>query len=195
LNAGSLGVSFPAMPPTGAEVAAATQARAEPRLGLVVAAFASVYVIWGSTYLAILWVIDSIPPLLMASGRFLFAGALLYGWMRWRGAPKPTTAQWRAAAVSGPLMLAGGNGAVVVAEQWVPSGVTALLVASVPLWMVVLEPAFGPRVAPSRRVQIGLLVGFAGVALLGGAPTGGSGPHAVLGSVLVLGGCASWAAG
>jgi drug/metabolite transporter (DMT)-like permease len=187
------------MPSTGAKVAPATPhpdaATGEPRLSLVVAAFAAVYVIWGSTYLAILWVIDSMPPLLMASGRFLFAGGLLYAWMRWRRAPKPTSAQWRAAAIAGPLMLAGGNGAVVVAEQWVPSGVTALLVASVPLWMVVLEPAFGSKTRPSRRVQIGLLVGFAGVAMLGGAPSGGGGVPMILGSLLVLGGCASWAAG
>jgi drug/metabolite transporter (DMT)-like permease len=199
LNARVLGVSFPAMPPTGAQVASAAvhadAKSAEPRVSLLVAAFASVYVIWGSTYLAILWVIDSIPPLLMASGRFLFAGALLYGWMRARGAPRPTGAQWRAAAISGPLMLAGGNGAVVVAEQWVPSGVTALLVASVPLWMVALEPLFGSRSRPSRRVQVGLLVGFAGVAMLGGAPSGGGGTLAMLGALLVLCGCASWAAG
>ncbi|MGE0159315.1 MAG: EamA family transporter [Gemmatimonadales bacterium] len=188
-------MSFPAMPPTGASVAPATHASAEPRLPMVLAAFASVYVIWGSTYLAILWVIDSIPPLLMAAGRFLFAGALLYGWMRLRGAAKPTRVHWRAAAISGPLMLAGGNGAVVVAEQWVPSGVAALLVASVPLWMVILQPLFGPAAKPSRRVQVGLLVGFGGAALLGGAPSGGSGSHAVLGALLVLCGCASWAAG
>jgi drug/metabolite transporter (DMT)-like permease len=116
--------------------------------------------------------------------------------MRARGEPEPTRAQWRAAVISGPLMLAGGNGAVVVAEQWVPSGVTALLVASVPLWMVVLEPFFGPRSRLSRRVQLGLLVGFGGVAMLGGSPTGGTGgPLAVLGALLVLLGCASWAAG
>jgi drug/metabolite transporter (DMT)-like permease len=198
LNGGLLGVSFPPMPPTGAQAATvhSDAAAAKPRLALVVAAFASVYVIWGSTYLAILWVIDSIPPLLMASARFLFAGLLLYGWMRASGSPKPTTAQWRAAAISGPLMLAGGNGAVVVAEQWVPSGVTALLVASVPLWMVVLQPLFGPRSRPSRRVQLGLLVGFAGVAMLGGgAPAGAGGTLAILGALLVLVGCASWAAG
>jgi drug/metabolite transporter (DMT)-like permease len=197
LNGGLLGVSFPAMPPTGARAATlhGDAAAGTPRLALVVAAFASVYVIWGSTYLAILWVIDSIPPLLMASARFLFAGLLLYGWMRASGAPKPTPQQWRAAAISGPLMLAGGNGAVVVAEQWVPSGVTALLVASVPLWMVVLEPLFGQRSRPSRRVQLGLLVGFGGVAMLGGAPAGGGGTLAVLGALLVLVGCASWAAG
>ena len=91
------------MPPTSSPVAPATHTAAGPRLSLVVAAFASVYVIWGSTYLAILWVIDSIPPLFMASGRFLFAGLLLYGWMRARGEPQPTRAQWRAAAISGPL--------------------------------------------------------------------------------------------
>jgi len=162
----------------------------------LVAAFASVYIIWGSTYLAILWVIESIPPLLMAAGRFLFAGALLYAFMRIRGTPRPTGAQWRAAVIAGALMLAGGNGAVVVAEQWVPSGLTALLVAAVPLWLVVLDATIGSRTRPSPRAQLGLLVGFAGVALLVGArgiQEGGA--LALVGALLVVVGSISWAGG
>ncbi|MEQ1855609.1 MAG: EamA family transporter [Longimicrobiales bacterium] len=189
-------VSFSAMPPTRALAAPATSAPTEPVLSLVIAAFAAVYIIWGSTYLAILWVIESIPPLLMASGRFLFAGALLYAWMRLRGTPRPTAEQWRAAVIAGALMLAGGNGAVVVAEQWVPSGLTALLVAAVPLWLVVLDATVGSRAKPSPRAQIGLLVGFAGVMLLVGAPgieAGGS--RALLGALLVTVGSVSWAGG
>jgi drug/metabolite transporter (DMT)-like permease len=182
--------------PTRAQAAPATAAPAEPVLSLVIAAFAAVYIIWGSTYLAILWVIESVPPLLMASGRFLFAGALLYAFMRARGTPKPSREQWRAAAIAGALMLAGGNGAVVVAEQWVPSGLTALLVAAVPLWLVVLDAAFGSRARPSRRSQLGLAVGFAGVALLGGTPgIGGGGSRALAGALLVTFGSISWAGG
>ena len=92
-------------------------------------AFGTVYVIWGSTYLAIRFAIETLPPLLMASARFLVAGGLLYGWARSRGAPRPTWPQWRAAAVVGGLLFVGGNGAVVVSEQWVPYGLVALLVA------------------------------------------------------------------
>lgn len=184
------------MTSTQAQAAPASYAPPEPSLALVIAAFAAVYVIWGSTYLAILWVIESIPPLLMASGRFLFAGALLYGWLRARGAPRPTAPQWRAAAIAGALMLAGGNGAVVVAEQWVPSGVTALLVAAVPLWLVILDALFGSRAKPTARAQLGLLVGFAGVALLGGAPgVGDGGRQELLGALLVLVGGVAWAGG
>ncbi len=159
-------------------------------------AFGAVYVIWGSTYLGILWAIETMPPLLMASVRFLTAGAVLYGWSAARGAPRPTGAQWRVAAVAGTLMLAGGNGAVVVAEQWVPSGLTALLVASVPLWLVVLDALFGSRTRPSRRAQAGLLAGFAGVALLAGSPgVGAGGPEELFGALIVLFGAGAWAAG
>src|SRR5688572_4665712 len=145
------------MSSTRAQAAPARSAPPEASLALVIAAFAAVYVIWGSTYLAILWVIESIPPLLMASGRFLFAGAILYAWMRLRGESRPTGPEWRAAAIAGAFMLAGGNGSVVVAEQWVPSGLTALLVAAVPLWLVLLDATVGSRAAhpqgPARSAR------------------------------------------
>ena len=169
----------------------------------MLAAFAAVYVIWGSTYLGILWAIETMPPLLMASVRFLTAGGLLFLWSLGSGAPGaslrsrlPRRGQWRAAAVAGGLMLGGGNGAVTVAEQWVPSGVAALLVASVPLWLVVLDALFGSRTRPSGRAQVGLLVGFGGVALLAGSPgVGQAGSLELLGALLILGGSAAWAAG
>ena len=184
------------MPSIRARAALAGTGPIEPSLALVIAAFGAIYLIWGSTYLAILWVIASIPPLLMASGRFLFAGALLYGWLRIRGEPKPTGLQWRAAAVAGALMLAGGNGAVVVAEQWVPSGLTALLVGGVPLWLVLLDALLGSKARPSRRAQLGLLGGFAGVALLVGAPgIGDGGSREIFGAILVVVGSACWAGG
>lgn len=189
-------VSFPAMSSTPGSAAPAGHAASDPGVAPLLAAFGAVYVIWGSTYLAILWAIDTMPPLLMASVRFLIAGGLLYGWSLARGAAAPRGAEWRAAAIAGGLMLAGGNGAVTVAEQWVPSGMAALLVASVPLWLVILDALFGSRARPSRRALTGLLVGFGGVALLGGAPgLGQGGPEEILGALLVLAGCASWAGG
>jgi drug/metabolite transporter (DMT)-like permease len=165
----------------------------------VVLAFSAVYLIWGSTYLAIRFAIGTIPPLLMAGVRFLIAGSALYAWSRSRGAARPTPAQWRAAFVVGALLLVCGNGAVVTAEQWVPSGLTALLVGAVPLWMVLVDWGWGMRVRPSGRVAVGLLGGFAGLALLVGAPAAGTGSagsiRALFGSLLVICGALGWASG
>src|SRR5688500_15859687 len=93
----------------------------------VVAAFAVVYGIWGSTYLGIRFALETLPPFTMAGVRFLIAGALLYLWSRRRGAPAPASVQWRHAALVGGLLFLGGNGAVVWSAQWVPSGLVALL--------------------------------------------------------------------
>ena len=176
--------------------AAGPGAEDEPRLASVLVAFAAIYLFWGSTYLAILWAIESIPPIFMAAVRFLVAGGLLLAWQRLRGAPLGTLRQWKAAAIAGGLLIVGGNGAVVVAEQWVPSGLTALLVSSVPLWMVLLDTLFGSRRAPSGRAIVGLMVGFAGVATLAGSPgVGAGGPQELFGGMIVMGGAMSWAAG
>ncbi len=175
---------------------AASAHAAEPRLGAVVLAFAAVYVIWGSTYLAIRFAVETMPPLTMAATRFFVAGGSLYAWARATGAGPPTRTQWRDAAIVGTLLLAGGNGAVVVAEQWVASGLTALLVGSVPLWLVILDAAFGSRARPTRRATVGLALGFAGVALLTGAPgAGAGGSEELAGALLVLAGSFAWAAG
>src|SRR5205814_7531417 len=99
--------------------------RSKAPRGRVIAAFAAVYLIWGSTYLGIRFAIETMPPHLMAAARFLVAGAILYAWSRWRGAPRPTKRNWGAATVVGGLLLLGGNGAVVWAETRVPSGLTA----------------------------------------------------------------------
>jgi len=170
--------------------------REEPALTSIVLAFAAVYLIWGSTYLAIRWAIETMPPLGMAAVRFLVAGSALYAWTRLRGAERPTGRQWRDSAVAGTLLLAGGNGAVVVAEQWVPSGLTALLVSSVPLWLVILDALFGSRRRPSMRAGIGLIIGFGGVALLAGSPgVGAGGREELMGAILVLMGAIAWAGG
>lgn len=163
----------------------------------VVLAFAAVYFIWGSTYLAIRFAIETMPPLTMAAIRFLVAGVMLYAWALSRGVPHPTPRQWKAGAISGTLLLTGGNGAVVVAEQWIPSGVAALIVATVPLWLVLLDWVIGRGGRPTRRTTAGLVVGFLGVAVLGGSPGVGADGNwlELLGGVLVLGGSISWAAG
>ncbi len=168
-----------------------TAARAE-----VVLAFTAIYVIWGSTYLAIRFAIETMPPLLMAAVRFLIAGSLLYAWVRARGTPAPRRDEWRATTIVGGLMLLGGNGAVVWAEQRVPSGVTALLVALVPLWMVLLEWWRRGGVRPDSRTVAGLALGLGGLALLVGPEQvlgGGHVDHA--GAAVLALGSLSWAAG
>ena len=132
----------------------------------VVAAFTAVYVIWGSTYLGIRYAVESIPPFLMAGSRNLAAGLLLYALARARGNGLPSRGEWRDAAIAGGLMLALGNGGVTWAEQVIPSGVTALLVALTPVWMVLLDWLRPGGTRPRPFVVMGLLVGFLGVALL-----------------------------
>jgi drug/metabolite transporter (DMT)-like permease len=131
----------------------------------ILAAFAAVYVLWGSTYLAIRFGVETIPPFLMAGTRHLTAGLLLYGWMRASGAPRPRGRHWVSAAWIGGLMLLGGNGLVTWAELRVPSGLAALIVASVPIWMAVLAAAEKRR-RPSGFVIAGLVIGLGGIGLL-----------------------------
>src|SRR3974377_1483580 len=110
-----------------------------PPVSGIVGAFAAVYVIWGSTYLGIRYAVESIPPFLMAGSRNLAAGLLLYVLARTRSHVSPSRIEWRDATIAGALMLALGNGGVTWAEQVIPSGVTALLVALTPVWMVLLD--------------------------------------------------------
>jgi len=171
-------------------------ADARPALARVLAAFAAVYVVWGSTYLAIRFAIETLPPFLMAGARFLLAGAVLYGFVRARGAPRPQPVHWRSAAIVGGLLLFVGNGGVVWAERTVPSGVVALLVAMVPLWMVLLEWLRPGGQRPGRAVVLGLVVGFAGMVLLVGPMelAGGGGVDPV-GAVTVLVASLAWSVG
>ncbi|MFZ1041343.1 MAG: EamA family transporter [Anaerolineales bacterium] len=129
-------------------------------------ALIALYIVWGSTYLAIRFVVETIPPFMSAALRFLISGAILFAWRRMAGDPAPTKQQWISTAIVGAALLLGGNGLVSWAEQRVPSGIAALMVSTIPLWMVVFE-AFRPGGAkPSRRAIIGLLIGFGGVFLL-----------------------------
>ena len=171
-----------------------------PRPAVVVAAFAIVYVVWGSTYLAIRFAVESLPPFAMAGARFLFAGAVLLLWARLRGQELPTTrGEWRTAAIAGVLLLFGGNGSLVWAEQRIASGIAALLVATLPVWMVLLDWWRPGGVRPRAGVFAGLALGIGGLALLVGpglAPSGeaGAGVDLAAAGVLVLGSI-SWAAG
>jgi drug/metabolite transporter (DMT)-like permease len=168
---------------------------APPGRTKLILAFAAVYVIWGSTYLAILYAIETLPPFLMAGTRFVVAGALLYLWARSRGLAAPTRTQWLACAGAGLLMLMGGNGAVVWAEQRVPSGVAALLVAIVPCWMVLLDWLRG-GMRPTPQVVAGLVLGLLGLALLVGPEALiGGGRVDTLGAIVLVVGGLSWAAG
>lgn len=173
--------------------ASATPTRLAIAMGLL-----SVYVIWGSTYLGIRFAIESMPPLLMAGARWVLAGALLYAWRRAAGDARPTLRHWRSAAVIGVLLIVGGNGVVSVAEQWVPSGLTALLIAIVPLWIAVLTWAQGGG-RPSARVGAGVLLGLGGVLLLVGPEAltalRGEGGLLLVGILAILGASLSWAFG
>lgn len=142
----------------------------------VIAAFAALYTIWGSTYLAIHYAVQSIPPFLMGGTRFVISGAILYLLARRRGAAVPTRPQWRAATITGILLLVGGNGAVIWSEQHVASGLVALIVAVVPLWMVTLDWLRPGGTRPGPAVFLGLALGLIGLVLLIGpdaiAPSG-----------------------
>lgn len=139
-------------------------AAAKPAAWAVALALASVYLVWGSTYLAIRVGLEGYPPFLMGSLRFIAAALAFYAFLRWRGHAPPTRAQWRNAAVMGLFMMLLGNGLVNVAEQTVSSGLAAVAVASMPLWAGVFGMLRGQH--PSRGEWLGLVVGFAGVVWL-----------------------------
>ena len=168
-----------------------------PSKSAIVAAFAAVYLVWGSTYLGILFAIESIPPLLMAGSRYLLAGVIMYAIARLQGAPPSNSLHWRTAAIVGAALLLGGNGGVTISEQYIPSGLAAVIVATVPIYMALLGwfANTGPR--PSATIWLGLAGGFGGVALLlaPNAAQAAAYPHARLGMLILL--CSSflWSAG
>ncbi len=165
-----------------------TAATAGPRVAL---ALMLVYVIWGSTYLAIRWALEGgFPPFLLGGIRFIIAGGLMFAVLRWRGMPAPTRAQWGNAAVMGALLLLLGNGMVNLAEKTVPSGIAAVAVASMPLWMGVFAAMRGQR--PNTLECIGLVIGFLGVVWLN---SGSSLIAAPVGLVALLVASIAWAFG
>lgn len=158
-------------------------------------AFAALYLIWGSTYLAIRYVVATLPPFLMAGARFIVSGLVLFAIYAPRSTEKLTGRHWATTAVVGTLLLLGGNGLVCWAELTVPSGLASLLVATMPLWMVLLDWLVfrGPR--PSRRIVAGLAIGLIGVYLLIGESSKlGAGAN-VKGAVALLFACFFWATG
>lgn len=181
---------------TAATLPVAAPATPSPSRTALVLAFASIYLIWGSTYLGIRLAVETMPPFLMAGARFIVAGAILLAVMKLRGATWPTAAQWRINAVIGTFLLLGGNGLVVWAEQVIPSGITALLIGVGPLFIVLTEWAWPGGTRPSAGTIAALLLGFAGVTWLA-APweetaAGGLNPA---GALAVLGACVFWAIG
>jgi len=172
--------------------AGARAARPAARIWL---ALGTVYILWGSTYLGIKYAIDTIPPILMGSVRFIVAGGVLYLLAIRTGDTRGDrlgSRQWIAALVIGGLMLVGGNGGVILAEQYAPTGVVALLVATAPLWMAVIDRAVFGRRLPAL-VIVGLVVGFGGVAFLIGSP--GAGHINLFGAALALAAPLCWATG
>ena len=168
-----------------------------PRRVLLLVAFAAVYLVWGSTYLAVKYAIATLPPLLMAGTRFVLAGLVMSAIGRASAEyEKLTSAQWRTSFVVGALLLVGGNGGVVLAERYIPSSLAALLVAVEPFWIVLLSWLWLRQPRPSGKVLLGLLLGFGGVYLLVGEQLGvGSGQAQLWSAGAVIGAAFCWAAG
>lgn len=169
-------------------------------LFVLIAAFAAVYIFWGSTYLAVKYSIQTLPPFLMAGARFLLAGSILFGWARLsKDYEAPKRVHWKTAFIVGTFLLLGGNGGVVLAQHYISSSLSALLVATEPLWVVLLSWLWLRAGRPNWKVALGLLVGFIGVwMLIGGQPAARdeAGSYGqVIGTLAVVGGALSWATG
>jgi drug/metabolite transporter (DMT)-like permease len=169
----------------GAMSTAATRTRTHLYLAL-----AAVYVIWGSTYLAMRIAVETLPPMLMGAGRFVLAGALLGGLARVTGTPWPRPRQWLAAVPIGALLFVGGNGLVALAETEVSSGLAALVCATMPLWMAAFAALAGER--PQAREWLGIALGLAGVGLLVGGAELSATPTA---TAILCGSPLAWALG
>lgn len=164
-------------------------------LARVVAAFAVVYLVWGSTFLAIKFGLETLPPFLLAGLRNTTAGGLLFAWALASGVPAPSLAYWRRSLVLGALFFVGNQGGIAWAQQRVPSGVASVLVATVPLWIVAFETFRGAR-RPSTRVLAGLLIGFLGSTMI--VTRAGAGDWAgadTAGALVLTASAACWALG
>ncbi|MBP9143233.1 MAG: EamA family transporter [Thermoanaerobaculia bacterium] len=164
--------------------------------GKTLAALLAVYLVWGSTYLAIRLAIESLPTFSMAGVRYLIAGALLYGWGRLRGGKRPEAKTLLPIAVIGALLLVGGNGLVVWAEHHIPSGIAALLIATEPFWIAVLVPIVTGGRRPGLRTYAGIAIGLAGVfVLVGGVGGMGESGIDIAGALAVVLASFFWALG
>jgi drug/metabolite transporter (DMT)-like permease len=169
-----------------------------PSRALVIAAFAALYIIWGSTYLAIMLGIKTIPPFLLAAVRFLLAGILLYGWCRFKGEGNPDFGSIQKISLSGVLLLFIGNSGLVWAEQYLPSGFAAIIVAATPLWFVILDKRQWNFHFTNKQIIVGLLIGFAGIVSLfaGKGHFDFSGDsHKLIAFFVLVVGSISWATG
>ena len=160
-------------------------------------AMIAIYLAWGSTYLAIHYAVQSIPPFFMTGTRFLVAGLILYAWRRLAGDPAPTVAQWRSGLTMGSLLLVGGIGGVSWAEQFLPSGISALVVAASPLWVVLVDALRPGGKRPGLITVMGVLVGLAGIFILinPGKTADGAHGYNVLGLAVLILAALSWALG
>ncbi len=165
----------------------------------LIAAFAAVYIFWGSTYLAIKYAIETLPPFIMASARFIVSGAILLVWARFtKDYERPRAIHWKTSFIVGTLLLLGGNGGVVYAERYISSSLAALLVATEPFWIVLLSWLWLKGSRPNWKVALGLAIGFFGVWLLIGGQTSNvenSGSTHLLGAFVVIVSAMCWATG
>lgn len=166
----------------------------------VILAFGALYIVWGSTYLAALIGLNGLPPYLMISLRFTAAGLILYTWAKLRKEQNPDAATIKAHSISGVLMLVGGTGSVVWAEQYIPTGVAAIIVAALPIWFIVLDRPQWKTYFSNKLTLAGILIGFSGIVLLFGFEKTGVSPTAdhrmqTFSVLLLTAGCLSWAAG
>lgn len=172
--------------------------KGKPTGTLVIAAFAAIYIIWGSTYLGILLAIETIPPFFMAATRFLVAGLLLMGFAFYKGEKLPDTRSIAKISLSGILMLFIGNGAVTWVEQYLPSGLAAIIVATVPLWFIVLDKRQWRYYFSNMQIIVGLLIGFAGVILLFAGNAAGdlfTNKMKFISLLILIGGTIAWTIG
>lgn len=158
-------------------------------------ALGAVYLIWGSTYLAIRFTVETTPPFLSAAARFIISGAFLYLWRRAAGDPPPTPDERRNAVIIGIFLLVGGNGGVVWAAQFIPSSLSALLVATVPLWMLLFDTLRIGGERPSPKALCGIIIGFCGAAMLIGWTAADASAHSFYGAVAVVVASVLWAIG
>jgi drug/metabolite transporter (DMT)-like permease len=171
------------------------EVKTEATTAKLVLAFAIIYFVWGSTYLAMRYAIETLPGFLMASTRFLLAGGVLFAWA-WRQGYRPIGRHpWRAAFITGFLLLLIGNGTVVMAVSFVPSGLTALLISTTPLWVALLEWARPGGKHPGGQITTGLLMGFLGIVMLIGVGDLSSGTVDMIGAGTLALSSISWAAG
>jgi drug/metabolite transporter (DMT)-like permease len=171
---------------------------AAPTKVRIIIAFAALYLVWGSTYLGIRFAIDSIPPFLMAGMRFLLAGVIMYGIAWSQGAGKSSWANWRTSLIIGACLLLAGNGGVTISEQYIDTGLAALIVAIVPIYIVILGWATGMSAKPAPIVWLGLIGGFVGVGILLGPAlrfSSNGGRHPAIGMSILLVSSFIWSAG